>query len=62
MTQEHYIMHVDAYIDKKFISRVIFTPDKINAAVGLHLKVTSGSFQAIEKCNLHGAWLSEIKI
>jgi superoxide reductase len=62
MLKEHFIMYVDTYIDKKYISRVFFSPEKMNPAVGLHLKVSTGTFQAIAKCNLHGAWLTETKI
>ena len=59
MQTEHYIMHIDFYIDKKFISRVHLTPDKLNPAAALHLKVTTGKLSVIELCNLHGAWIKE---
>ena len=59
MLPEHFIMYIDCYIDKKFISRIKFTPEKMNPAVGLHLKVSGGKFTAIERCNIHGAWMSE---
>ena len=62
MLKEHFIMYVDTYIDKHYISRVFFSPEKMNPAVGLHLKVSTGTFQAIEKCNVHGAWMTETKI
>lgn len=57
MQQEHYIIHIDFYIDKKFISRVILTPEKLNPAAALHLKVQGGRLTAIALCNLHGAWM-----
>ena len=62
MQPEHYIVHIDFYIDNEFISRMILTPDKLNPAAALHLKVTSGKFTAIELCNLHGAWIKEVDL
>ncbi len=59
MQAEHYIVHIDFYIDNEFISRVILTPDKLNPAAALHLKAKSGKFSVIELCNLHGAWIKE---
>ncbi|MBU4345932.1 MAG: hypothetical protein KKH29_01225 [Candidatus Omnitrophica bacterium] len=59
MEPQHYIMHIDFYIDKKFISRVILTPDKLNPAASLHIKAPSGKLAVIELCNLHGAWIKE---
>ncbi len=57
MLLEHYITHMDFYIDKKFISRVILTPEKLNPASALHLKVQGGKLTVIVLCNLHGAWM-----
>lgn len=62
MQPEHYITHIDFYIDNEFISRVILTPDKLNPAAALHLKVASGRLCAIELCNLHGAWIKEANL
>ena len=59
MQPEHYIMHIDFYIDKELISRVMLTPDKLNPAAALHLKAKSGKLTVIELCNLHGAWIKE---
>ena len=59
MLTEHYIMHLDCYLDKKFIARVVLTSVNLNPAAGFHLKVDKGRFAVIEKCNIHGAWLSE---
>lgn len=60
MLPEHFIMYIDCYIDKKFIARTHLTPEKVNPAIGLHLKVSSGKFAAVEHCNLHGSWLTEV--
>lgn len=62
MQPEHFIGHIDFYIDKKFISRVILTPDKLNPAAALHLKAEAGKLSVIELCNLHGAWIKEIDL
>ncbi|MCB4792880.1 MAG: hypothetical protein LHV68_13505 [Elusimicrobia bacterium] len=62
MLPEHFIMNIDCYLDKKFILRAILTPGKLNPAVGLHLKVSSGKFSAVEKCNLHGNWMTEVDL
>ncbi|MCQ9208762.1 MAG: hypothetical protein NG712_05230 [Omnitrophica bacterium] len=62
MQPEHYIMHIDFYIDKEFISRVVLTPDKLNPAAALHLKASSGELNVIELCNLHGAWINETEL
>jgi desulfoferrodoxin-like iron-binding protein len=62
MLKEHYITFIDAYIDKKYVARVHLTPEKLNPAVSLHLKAHSGKFTAIEKCSIHGAWISETEL
>lgn len=59
MLAEHSIQHIDFYIDKEFISRVILTPDKLNPAAALHLKAHGGELSVIELCNLHGAWINQ---
>lgn len=59
MQPEHYILEIDFYIDKEFISRVKLTPEKLNPAAALHLKVQSGKLTVIDHCNLHGNWIAE---
>ncbi len=59
MLPEHYIRHIDFYIDKKFVSRMILTPEKLNSAAALHLKAGSGKLTVIDDCNLHGNWIKE---
>lgn len=56
---EHYIMHLDFYLDNEFISRIILTPDKLHPAGALHLKAASGKLSVVELCNIHGAWIAE---
>ncbi|MBU1863151.1 MAG: hypothetical protein KKH94_05785 [Candidatus Omnitrophica bacterium] len=62
MLAEHFIMNIDFYIDKVFVARTELKPDKINPAAALHLKVTSGKLTVIERCNKHGAWISETNL
>ncbi|MCQ9206689.1 MAG: hypothetical protein NG740_02250 [Omnitrophica bacterium] len=62
MQADHYIMHIDFYIDNEFISRIALTPEKLNPAGALHLKAKSGKLTVIELCNLHGAWISETSL
>ncbi len=62
MQPEHYIVHIDFYIDKEFISRIILTPDKLNPAGALHLKAKTGKLSVIELCNLHGTWIKEVDL
>ena len=62
MQPEHYITHMDFYIDNEFISRVILTPEKLNPAAALHLRAQSGKISVIELCNIHGAWIAETNL
>ena len=59
MQPEHSILHIDFYIDNKFVSRIKLTPQKLNPAVGLHLKPGAGKLSVVSLCNLHGAWINE---
>jgi len=62
MTKDHFIMRADVYLDKKYVSRVMFTPENVNPALSLHLHAEKGKVSVISLCNLHGAWLSEVEI
>ena len=59
MLREHFINHIDFYIDKKFIARAQLAPENVNPAAGLHLKVSSGKLSVVELCNVHGVWIKE---
>ena len=59
MADDHYIQHIDFYIDREFISRVKLLPAKLNPAAALHVKPGGGKLSVIESCTLHGQWLSE---
>jgi len=56
---DHYITHIDFYIDKEFIARTALTPARLNPAAALHLKTGGGRLGVIELCNKHGAWIGE---
>jgi superoxide reductase len=62
MIPTHYIMHIDCYHNKKYVARLLLTPEKTNPAVNLHLNVDTGKIQIIELCNLHGAWMTEMDL
>lgn len=62
MLPEHYIMRIDFYLDREFLSRVIFTPGKLNPVAVLCIKASGAKLSAIELCNLHGAWIQEIDL
>ena len=59
MLAEHYIMHIDFYIDDKYVARQMLSPDKINPAACLHVKAPKGKLSVIEQCNIHGDWYNE---
>ncbi|HOX54265.1 MAG: desulfoferrodoxin family protein [Candidatus Omnitrophica bacterium] len=59
MLPEHYITAIDFYIDNKFLARTILTPEKLNPAAALHLKVATGKLSVVEHCNIHGNWIAE---
>jgi len=59
METKHYIMYMDIYLDKDFIARYHLTPEKLNPALGIHLKADSGKLLILENCNLHGRWITE---
>ncbi|MBL7157697.1 MAG: hypothetical protein ISS92_06035 [Candidatus Omnitrophica bacterium] len=62
MQPQHYINHIDFYLDKEFIARVHLTPEKLNPAAALHLKASSGKLAAIEFCTVHGAWINDVEL
>lgn len=62
METNHYITHIDLYLDYNFIARYHLTPEKINPALSAHLKAGSGKLLALEGCNLHGRWIQEVNL
>ena len=55
----HFIIHIDFYIDKEFAARVSLKPDKLNPAAGIHMKPKEGKVTVVALCNVHGAWINE---
>lgn len=62
METKHFIVYIDIYHDYNFIARYHLSPEKLNPAVGIHLKVNEGRITALEYCNLHGRWMAEKEI
>ncbi len=62
MLKEHYIIFIDFYLDKKYLSRVYLTPERLHPAAALHLKANVGVLTAVEHCNVHGYWMSEANL
>ena len=62
MLAEHHINNIDFYVDTEFVARAELRPDKIYPAADISLKVKSGKLTAIERCNLHGAWIAEVDL
>lgn len=62
METEHFIDFIDLYIDRKYFSRVVFTPKRIYPSVHLHVNAVKGMFSAIAHCNVHGSWRGKIKL
>jgi superoxide reductase len=62
MITEHFIRHIDFYIDNKYVARVMLTPEKLNPAGTIHIKGAGSKIQAVELCSVHGAWFNEVNI
>jgi desulfoferrodoxin-like iron-binding protein len=62
MESEHFIDFIDVYVDKRYISRVVFTAKKMYPSVHLCLNTNAGMISVIAHCNVHGNWRSKIKI
>ena len=62
MTAEHFIQYIDYYVDHKFVSRVSLSPEVCHPAAGLHLNASTGTVTAIERCNVHGNWMTEASL
>lgn len=65
MEEKHYIMFLDCYLDKKWVERIMFTPNGVNPAGCIHLKPSAESskiFTAVINCNIHGYWYKDIEL
>ncbi len=61
MEAAHFIQFADCYVDGQFVSRMQFTPGGY-AAGAFHLKKAGQKVSIVEKCNLHGHWMSEVSL
>lgn len=61
MEEKHFIVYIDLYHDHKFIARYHMTP-KLNPIITAHLKSAEGVLSVVEFCNVHGKWMSEVKL
>lgn len=62
MESEHFINFMDVYVNRKYISRVVYTPKRMRSAATLHLNVDRGTLSVIANCNVHGNWRAKMKL
>jgi superoxide reductase len=62
MESENYISFIDFYVNRKFLSRTVFTHKHMHPATCIHLNTDSGRLRAIAKCNTHGYWSAKIRL
>jgi superoxide reductase len=62
MESEHFIQFIDYYINRKYTSRVTFTPKRTHPASDIHLDVAKGTISVIANCNVHGNWRAKVKL
>jgi superoxide reductase len=61
MEEKHFIVFIDCYVDDKWISRMMLSPEVFAAGI-VHLKARGSKFKAVEHCNLHGWWEKEVSL
>ncbi|MBD3421651.1 MAG: hypothetical protein GF398_16160 [Chitinivibrionales bacterium] len=61
MEEKHLITNIDLYVDDAYVARKMLTPGVYPAAV-FHVKATGAKVRAVESCNLHGAWTTEVDL
>ena len=62
METEHYIKFIDFYASKKYLARLVLTPQRIHPSVSLCLNVNTGKLTVVESCNVHGSWMTKIRL
>jgi superoxide reductase len=62
MESEHFVNFIDLYIDKKYVTRVMLTPQVTHPAVRLNLKINDGVLRVIVNCNIHGYWMARMNL
>jgi superoxide reductase len=62
MAEDHWIMWIDAYVNKAHVARYMLKP-ALQPAVSIHIKTElKGTLTVIENCNKHGRWMAEASI
>jgi len=61
MEDKHFITFLDLYVDDKYVSRLLLSPDMYPGAV-FHLKTPGSKVAVVEQCNLHGHWINEASL
>ncbi len=61
MQESHMIQFLDCYVDGKYVTRVLLTPDAYPAAV-IQIKEAGSKVTIVESCNLHGYWMSDVEL
>lgn len=62
MTEGHLITFIDCYVNDVYSGRAMFTANSINPAAAFHIKETSGTVRLVERCNIHGYWMTEVEL
>jgi superoxide reductase len=58
MEAAHFIQFIDCYVDGKYVSRIMPSP-QVFAAGCFHLKTPGEKVTIVENCNIHGYWKAE---
>ncbi len=61
MEEKHFIMFIDCYVDNKWVERALLTPG-VNPAACFHIKIPGKMIQIVERCNIHGHWMTEAAV
>lgn len=62
MEAKHYINFIECYLDGLYVARFEFTPNGVNPACALHIKNPAKKLTIVEKCSIHGYWMSEANL
>ena len=62
MESEHFIHFMDFYLDQKYISRIMLTPKNNYPTADLHFSLARGTLAVITHCNVHGSWISTVRL
>jgi len=61
MEDAHHIKFIDFYGDDKHLTRIIL-PLSLYPAASIYIKVPGSKVRAVEWCNLHGYWTTEVSL